>query len=192
MNIEGKIVTLRAPELADLDALHHWSNDPEIWDLLGGWHFPYSKRSTEEWIRARKDNNLTDHVFCIDDQSGNLIGTANLLNIDWKNRNAFHGIMIGDIRNRGKGYALDAVMAIMRYAFDQLGLERLDTDIISTNTRSFDFYTKKCGWEIDGVRRNSHFRNGHFFDRTLLGITKQRYLEHSRSCKYWEILGANN
>lgn len=185
MNIKGKFVTLRAPELADLDKLHLWSNDPDIWKLVGGWHFPFSKRSTEEWIKSRKDNNLTEHVFCIDDLDGNLLGTANLVSIDWKNRNAFHGMMIGETGNRGKGYALDSVMAIMRYAFDQLGLERLDGDVISVNTRSFDFYTKKCGWEVDGVRKNFHFRDGQFFDKILLGITRQRYREHIAMCNYW-------
>lgn len=34
------------------------------------------------------------------------------------------------------GYGRDRVMAIMRYALDYLGLERLDSDIISYNEAS--------------------------------------------------------
>lgn len=66
MNIQGKTVTLRAPELDDVPRLHRWSNDPEVWNMLGGWHFPFSSRSTEDWVRSRKDGNPTSHVFCID------------------------------------------------------------------------------------------------------------------------------
>ena len=110
MNIHGKIVTLRAPELSDVAQLHKWSNDPEIWHMLGGWHFPFSSRSTEDWVRSRKDNNLTDHVFCIDTPEHGLIGTANIINIDWKNKTAFHGMMIGQENIRGKGYAPNAFM----------------------------------------------------------------------------------
>ena len=95
MNIQGKIVTVRAPELRDIPQLHQWSNDPEIWNMLGGWHFPFSSRSTEAWINSLKDGNLTSHTFCIESPDEGLIGTANIVNIDWKNKNAFHGMMIG-------------------------------------------------------------------------------------------------
>lgn len=49
--------------------------------------------------------------FSIETEEMGLIGTVNLVDIDWKNRNAFNGIMLGDKDSRGKGYALDAVMA---------------------------------------------------------------------------------
>ncbi len=40
MNIKGKYVTLRAIEVEDIPLLHKWANDPDIWYMLGGWHFP--------------------------------------------------------------------------------------------------------------------------------------------------------
>jgi RimJ/RimL family protein N-acetyltransferase len=185
MNIQGKIVTLRAPELEDVPKLHKWSNDPDIWNLLGGWHFPFSSRSTEEWVRSRKDNNLTDHVFCIVTPEEGVIGTANIVNIDWKNKTAFHGIMIGDEKLRGRGYALDAVFAIMRYSFMDLGLNRLDSDIIEYNHRSIKFYLEKCGWKSEGVRRDWYFRNGKYHDKVVVGVTREDYLEIVNKNNYW-------
>ena len=41
MNIKGKVVTLRAIEIDDLELLATRSNSPEIWHNSGGWHFPY-------------------------------------------------------------------------------------------------------------------------------------------------------
>jgi hypothetical protein len=51
MNIQGKIVTLRAIEMSDLTQLNEWSNAPELWNMLGGWHFPYSLQSTDSNYR---------------------------------------------------------------------------------------------------------------------------------------------
>jgi RimJ/RimL family protein N-acetyltransferase len=186
MNIRGKIVTLRAPEIEDVPKLHKWSNDPEIWNMLGGWHFPFSSRSTEAWVQSRNDGNLTDHVFCIDTPDEGVIGTANLVNIDWKNKTAFHGMMIGESNLRGKGYARDAVFSIMRYAFMELGLNRLDGDMIAYNNRSIKFYLDKCGWKQEGVRRNWFFRNGEFHDKIVVGVTREDYLEVLASSRYWD------
>jgi len=185
MNINGKVVTLRAPELADIPQLHKWSNDPEIWKMLGGWHFPFSSRSTEEWVRSRKDNNLTDHVFCIDTPEHGLIGTANIVNIDWKNKTAFHGMMIGQENIRGKGYALDALFSIMRYAFMELGLNRLDGDMIEYNERSIKFYIEKGGWKHEGVRRDWFYKDGTYHDKVIVGVTKYDYAEILEKNNYW-------
>jgi RimJ/RimL family protein N-acetyltransferase len=185
MNIVGKIVTLRAPEISDLDKLHTWSNDPEIWSLLGGWHFPFSSRSTENWIKSRDDNNLNAHVFCIDAPDVGLIGTANLVNIDWKNGTAFHGMMLGNVDMRGKGYALDTVMLTMRYTFEELGLYRLDGDMISSNARSIKFYIEKCGWKEEGIKKGWFYRQGQRFDKVVVGITKEEYYEHIKNHPYW-------
>lgn len=185
MNIKGKLVTLRAPDFSDLEKLHAWSNDPEIWNMLGGWHFPFSKRSTEDWIKSRNDNNMQSHVFCIDTIEHGVVGTANLVDIDWKNGNAFHGIMIGDVVCRGKGYALDAVMTMMRYAFDELGLYRLDGSMISLNNRSTTFYMEKCGWKKEGVKKGWYYRNGKRFDKIIVGITKDDYFEFLKESPYW-------
>jgi RimJ/RimL family protein N-acetyltransferase len=186
MIIQGKLTSLRAPELADVPDLHRWSNDPEIWNMLGGWHFPYSTRSTEDWVKSRKDNNLVEHVFCIDTPNEGIIGTANIISIDWKNKNAFHGMMIGEANLRGKGYGIDALMVIMRYAFMELGLNRLDTEIINYNARSLKFYLGKGGWKQEGVRRDWFYRNGQYYDKVLIGVTRQNYLELIDRDNYWD------
>lgn len=186
MNIQGRIVTLRAPELADVARLHRWSNDPELWSLLAGWHFPFSSRSTEEWVRARRDGNQDGHVFCIDTAEHGIVGTANLVDIDWKNGTAFHGMMIGEPELRGRGLARDTVFTLMRYAFMELGLHRLDSDIVASNARSLAFYTRKCGWRQEGVRKDWYYRNGARHDKLMIGITRDDYLAFAAESHYWE------
>lgn len=185
MNIHGKKILMRAPELRDAALLHQWANDPEIWKQLGDWHFPYSSISTEKWIYSLSESS-SDRVFCIDTFDGQLLGTANLVDIDWKNRNAFHGMMLGKVDARGKGLGLDAVMSIMRYAFDELGLMRLDGDMIETNIRSINFYVKSCGWEIEGRKKQWFYRGGQHYDKVLVGITREKYHLFVDEINYWE------
>lgn len=185
MNIHGKTVVLRAPEPRDVPHLNKWANDPEIWRLLGGWHFPYSSISTEKWVAGLNNNNQVGHVFCIEAPDFGLIGTANLINIDWKNRNAEHGAMLGEEEVRGRGLGFDTVMAVMRYAFDELNLSRLDTGMVAFNERSINFYTKYCGWEIEGRRKNWYYRGGRYYDKVLAGITRERYQAMVDRTGYW-------
>jgi len=185
MNIKGKVVTLRALELADLELLNQWANDPDIWYGLGGWHFPYSVMNTEKWLLNINNNDMKNQVFAIDTEEHGIIGTTNLVNIDWKNKNAFHGIVLGNKNTRGKGYAQDVVMTIMRYAFDELGLNRLDGDMIDYNHVSINFYKKRCGWEVEGIKKGWYYREGNFHDKVVVGITRQRYIEHITNTSYW-------
>ena len=106
-----------------------------------------------------------------------MIGTANLVNINWKDRNAFHGMMLGDKNIRGKGYGKDTIMAVMRYAFEELGLQRLDGSMIEYNKPSLAVYVGKCGWKEEGRQRNWYFRKNRYWDKILVGVTRQDYLD---------------
>jgi len=184
MNIKGKKVLLRAIDKSDLEQLHKWSNDPDINYLLGGWHFPSSLQGQEEWFRSLSLNSPHQR-FAITIPGMGLIGMANLVDINWKDRNAFHGMLLGEKDFRGKGYGTDTVMAIARYAFEELGLNRLDTTIISYNETSIALYTKKCGWKIDGAKKDYYFRKNQWWDQILLGITREDYIEWLKRNNYW-------
>lgn len=186
MNIQGKIVTLRAIHEKDLIVLNKWSNDPKLWSMLGGWHFPYSLQSTEKWFNEIDNNDINNQIFAITAENDEIIGTANLIDIDWKNRNAFHGMMIGSKKNHGKPYAQDSVIALMKYAFEELGLHRLDGDMIDYNKLSIFFYTKICGWRIEGVKKDWFYRKNAFHDKIIIGITKNIYEEFIDDISYWD------
>ncbi|MGS0765135.1 GNAT family N-acetyltransferase [Syntrophomonas curvata] len=174
MNIKGKRVTLRAIEREDLSRLHYWSNDPEIQTGLGGWHLPSSSWQMERWWQKLQSDQLNQR-FAIDTPEHGLIGMANLVAINWKDRNAFHGLFIGDEFLRGQGYGSDTVMAVMRYSFEELGLERLDTTVIEYNQASLGMYTGKCGWKQEGRKRNCYYRQGRYWDQIIIGINRDEY-----------------
>lgn len=185
MNIIGKKVTLRAIEKDDLKDFHAWGNDPELWKLLGGWHVPLSFESTNAWFDKIQGDSLNIRL-AIDSEEDGLVGLTNILDIDWKNKNAFHGAMIGNANVRGKGIGLDTVMTTMRFAFEELGLNRLDGSMIDYHEVSTKLYCGKCGWKEEGRQRQWYFRQGQYFDRIMVGITKEDYLALMEETQYWQ------
>jgi len=184
MNIAGKRIVLRAIERGDLPDLLSWSNDPDTQYGLGGWHFPSSAAVMDRWFEGLQKDDLNQR-FAIT-LEGQLVGTANLVNINWKDRNAFHGMMLGGPATSGRGIGTDTVMSIMRYSFHELGLNRLDGSMIEYNEPSLKLYVGKCGWKVEGTMRRWYYRKGRYWDKLVVGVTAEDYLALEHSTRYWE------
>lgn len=183
MNIYGKKVVLRAMEPSDCELVREMFNDPELERLVVGWSFPLSQYAQEKWYEKHYGDK--DFRFIIETKDDGAVGVATLINIDWKNRIAEHGIKLAKKERRGKGIGTDAVMAIMRYAFDELGLNRLDGSLFTDNIPSKNMYMK-CGWKEEGVRRKYIYKNGKYHDLVETGILAEEYYELIGKTKYWE------
>lgn len=184
MNIKGKKVILRAIEREDLTLMKEMMNSSEIERLVVGWAFPISDYQQNQWYEANI-NNKTDLRFIIETPEDGAVGLATLTDIDWKNRSAFHGIKLADRKNRSKGIGTDTVMAIMRYAFDELQLHRLDGAILDYNEASRHLYCNKCGWSVEGTRRKYIYKGGEYHDLLLVGILKDEYEKLISRTDYW-------
>lgn len=188
MNIIGKKVTLRAIEENDLPKLHKWANAPELQDAMGSIHFPSSFNFHQRWFEKLQTDQLNQR-FAIEVPDLGLIGISSIINIDWRNNHAWHGVMIGDEDIRGKGYGIDAIMATMRYAFDELHLKRLDGSMIEYNTVSINSYCgKKLGWSVEGRKKDFFFRKGRYWDQVIVGITESDYRTLTEEQDYWGSL----
>lgn len=179
MKIQGKKVILRAIEESDIELLHKWANDSELQSVMGNIYFPSCEKWHKSWFE-KQIGDMNNQRFAIDTTDNGLIGLSTLVNIDWRNRRAYHGIFLGEKDIRGKGYGQDAVMATMRYAFDELGFARLDGGFIEYNEASIKFYSK-LGWDVEGVKENYYFHKGMFWKHFVAGITKEKY----NTLTYW-------
>ena len=153
--------------------LQTWANDPEIQYMLGGWHFPTNMNDQQKWFSSLSCNS-NNQRFMIINEANLPIGMANLININFKDGNAEHGLLL-DKQYQGKGYGSDVVHAIMLYAFNELRLNRLETTIISINEPSLNLF-KKCGWKKEGTLRDWYYRKGAFIDKIVLGILKEEFI----------------
>lgn len=184
MNIYGKNVVLRAMEVEDCELIKDMFNDPEIESLVGGWAFPVSLYGQKRWMELHYNNDQSTVRFVIDTKEDGAVGVLTFTEIDWKNKNASVGIKIASNGNRFKGYGTDSIMAIMRYAFDELGLHRLDASRLAMNQVSARLF-KKCGFVEEGVKREYIYKGGEYRDLVELGILADEYHELINTNHYW-------
>jgi RimJ/RimL family protein N-acetyltransferase len=78
-------------------------------------------------------------------------------------------------------------MTVMRYCFEELNLNRLDGSIIEYNVPSQKLYINKCGWRIEGKKRQSVFKGNMFHDELFVAILKEEYEQLVKDSKYWDI-----
>jgi len=187
MNIIGKNIYFRAIEEKDCLKMQKWANDPSIQKMLGGWHFPVSGQDQNKWLSSLNCNSINQRFVIELIKKKIVIGYTTLTSIDWKNKNAYTGLLIGDSKYRGQGLGVEAVMTVMKYAFNELGMQNLDTDIIEYNSISLKTYVDKCGWTIQGTKKNWYFRNGRWWNKIILGINCNEYKNLIKTNKYWDI-----
>jgi len=184
MNVYGKSVVLRAMQREDMQMVVDMFNDAEIENLVQGWAFPLSLEQQYRWFEQHMEDQ-SGFRFVIETPSDGAVGIATLSNIDWKNRRAGQGIKIKSSEHRAKGIGTDAVMAVMRYAFDELGLHRLDSGRFEDNVASQKLY-EKCGWKIEGHRKEYIYKRGAWRDWVYLGILEADYRKLLEKTNYWE------
>jgi RimJ/RimL family protein N-acetyltransferase len=99
------------------------------------------------------------------------IGTTGFHQVDWKNRTAELGIVIGDKEWWGRGYGTDAVRALARWALDELALNRLWLRVYEDNARAIHSY-EKVGFKVEGRLRQDRFHGGRYFDTVVMGLLR--------------------
>lgn len=98
-----------------------------------------------------------------------VIGNMGLHRIHWIDRRATTGTAIWEASCREKGYGSEAKKLFLKYAFDTIGLNRIDSTVNASNTRSIA-YNKKCGYMLEGTMRQAKYANGAFEDQVLMSI----------------------
>ena len=156
-----------------------WLNDWEVSKFLApGIPLPLTMESETEWFESRRKDK-DNIVFAILTRAENkLIGNCGLHRIDLKNRSAIFGIFIGDKNYWSKGYGTDATHTLLRFAFEELGLNRVELGVYDYNPRAIRSYEKGGFWR-DGVRRQGLYREGKLHDEILMCILREEW-SHSR------------
>lgn len=175
----GDRIYLRPLEEEDLDRCMRWINDPEILTTLGR-RFPMSRALEREWITSQYKSEK-DLSLAIVIKDGDLhIGNCGFNSIDYLNRKAVFGILIGEKDNWGHGYAPEAAKLILGYGFDELNLHRISLEVYSHNKRAQRAY-ERVGFIHEGAMREAYFRNGRYYDNLIMGILRSEWRKDGTS-----------
>ncbi len=171
----GEKVELSAVQREYLPKYVEWLNDWEVAQFLNpGIPAPFNLEDETHWFenRAKSKENMVFAILTLDENK--LIGNCGLHNVDLKNRKAVFGIFIGDKNYWGKGCGTDATRTLLRFAFGELGLNRVELEVYDFNPRAMRCY-EKAGFRRDGVRRQALYREGNFHDIYLMGILREEW-----------------
>ena len=172
----GKLVRLRAIDVKkDADLFTEWMNDYEVAKFMGGTFMPMSKEKERKELR-RFMNDEHVKIFAVETlDGGNLIGSISLMGIDHHSRTAVTGTLIGDKRCWRKGYATDAKMVLLHYAFTVQNLRRISTRIVAENIGSIRCQ-EKCGYVREGVWKKELYTEGRYRDMVLLAVFRKGWM----------------
>ena len=111
-----------------------WLQDPEVTKFLEVRHStPPDISALREFVRTinASENELLLGVF--DRQSQTHIGNVKLGPIDFQNRRAVVGILIGEKKEWGKGIGSETIARVFDFAVQELELQRVDAGCYSSN-----------------------------------------------------------
>ena len=91
------------------------------------------------------------------------IGSAGLLDVDYRNRTAEFALAIAEPGARGKGYGTETTRLVLDYAFTGLGLHNVMLRVFEFNLAGIRVY-RKSGFKEFGRQRESIFMGGKMWD----------------------------
>lgn len=170
----GDVIGIRPLRPSDAGALRRFVMDPDVAHLLfeevGG--EPPSVLALALVIGFQS---LAGQVeFGIVERGGRLVGSVKLWRISEKNRSAMLTIFIGEQKVWNRGYGTDALRLILRHAFGNLGLNRVELNVFDFNVRAIRCY-EKVGFVREGVRRDALLRGGHYHDIVVMGVLREEF-----------------
>ncbi len=173
--IRAEKTILRPVSENDVSLFVRWYNDPETRSYYGH-AFPVMEYSEREWIKkcALNLEKRTDFTFVIETFEGEPIGNMSLHRVDFMHRSATTGACIANPSYRNSGYGSTTKMHLLRWAFHELNLNRINSSVLSTNPRSVK-YSERCGYRVEGIRREALYKDGKYVDEIVLGLLRKEW-----------------
>lgn len=171
---------LRPFEAADGPEVEHLAGAREIADTTLTVPHPYPVGGGAQWIATHSMAWERRHglalAVCDRSADGVLIGTVSLAML-MAHRHGELGYWIG-VPHWGKGYATEAARAVTAFAFEKLGLERVQGRHFTRNVAS-GRVLQKLGMRLEGVHRSAYVRFGRFEDVAVYAVLASEWSKTS-------------
>jgi RimJ/RimL family protein N-acetyltransferase len=165
------VVGLRAWTTADVSAIAACCQDPEIprWTEVPS---PYDEDDAREFIAKAEQARLAGEELSLavtDAESGGLLGAIGM-RLASTERRADVGYWVA-ASARGRGTAARAVRLLSRWAFEALGVERVQVTTHPLNKAS-QRVALRAGFEREGLLPDYQLRKGVWEDRVVFSLPR--------------------
>lgn len=174
------IILPQMPEQAPLVWEYHKLNYPHFKNYI-----PYEKNSSPEFeeienmVEAENRMAMAGRAFrfnCFlkdtahqDNKSESIVADIFIYNIIWGYSKSAHIAYSIATRHSGKGLMAEGISTILDYAFDVLGLHRIEANITPENQKSINL-AKKIGFIHEGQSRDLLLLNNKWMDMERFAI----------------------
>ncbi len=141
--IDGERILFKTLDPENLSLAYlAWMKDRDVLLYLADPDGDYSPSQLKSFVEAM-NRSATDHLFGIFLKSdGRHVGNIKLGGIHPLHKFADIGIIVGDKSIWGQGYATEAIRTLVRYAFDDLRLNKVYAGVLSGNQGSYKAFVK--------------------------------------------------
>jgi [ribosomal protein S5]-alanine N-acetyltransferase len=170
--LEASRIRLRHLEESDIDALYAIFSDAEAMRFFG--IVPFAKPADAEnylaEIHAHFEKKTLFQWGISLKPDDKIIGTTTLFHTDEKNRRAEIGFALNR-RFWGKGYVTEAVNSLLKFAFEELNLHRIEADVDPRNAPSIRVL-ERFGFQKEGYLRERWIVQDEIQDAIFYGLLK--------------------
>jgi RimJ/RimL family protein N-acetyltransferase len=178
VKLQGKQFFSRRLRLVPLsfdhvDAVLEWANDPAVVGNSQFFREHSDRRRIARFILEHEDDESCAYfaAFVRDDVPGSelgYVGNVFLININRNHAHCQAGITLKQAA-WNRGYAKELMSAILRFAFDDLGMNKVYIQLFTSNEKGLRLWTK-MGFQVEGTLRAHYLLDGTFHDMVSLSL----------------------
>ena len=168
-------LVLRAMRVSDFEDMYDYAKREELTKFLLWSPHPspaYSKEFLKFVMKRYRAGQFYDWAV-VENQSGRMIGTCGFTSIDLEHRKAEIGYVINPDFQR-RGYAPEAAGAVLKFAFEELEVNRVECRFMKENEASL-LVMKKLGMTFEGYLRDAIFVKGEYRTVGVCSILKEEF-----------------
>ena len=159
--IRGRRVELALPDRDRIPELVRLLNEPSVARFTLTIPYPYTARDARAWIaRAQRGRRAGEwlSLSVVRRSDGAILGGVGLHQFSERSARAEVGYWLGR-EYRGQGYAAEATELLLRVAFRELQLHRIEARVFPGNESSRSL-ARRCGFRYEGRLRDEVVKDG--------------------------------
>jgi RimJ/RimL family protein N-acetyltransferase len=127
----------------------------------------FTLEETKYWFQTADPN------FWMIILDNTVVGYFRLSNYSKKNKYIYIGADIAP-EHTGKGIAKEAYKKFIPYVFNTYNVNKLSLEVLQTNERAINLYTK-LGFVEEGIKREEFLKKGKWINSVVMSLLKSEY-----------------